>query len=70
MAREQNVVGAAARTKIAHTEPLRTLLLIVLYSSNSAPYAPHLLNNEPHNEGISHCESSLFNNEGICLREQ
>ena len=27
--------------------------------------SPHLLSNEPHNEGISHCESSLFNNEGI-----
>ena len=27
--------------------------------------APHLLNNEPHNEGVAHCESSLFNNEGI-----
>ena len=25
----------------------------------------HLLNNEPHNEGVAHCESSLFNNEGI-----
>eukprot|EP00964_Phaeocystis_antarctica_P078095 scaffold48558_cov54-Phaeocystis_antarctica.AAC.3 len=25
----------------------------------------HCMNNEPHNEGISHCESSLFNNEGI-----
>ena len=24
----------------------------------------HLLSNEPHNEGISHCESPLFNNEG------
>ena len=32
--------------------------------------AVHLLNNEPHNEGTAHCESSLFNNEGICLREQ
>ena len=27
----------------------------------------HLLSNEPHNEGVPHCESSLFNNEGICL---
>jgi len=25
----------------------------------------HCMSNEPHNEGISHCESSLFNNEGI-----
>ena len=24
-----------------------------------------MLNNEPHNEGTAHCESSLFNNEGI-----
>ena len=27
--------------------------------------ASHLLINEPHNEGTAHCESSLFNNEGI-----
>ena len=27
-------------------------------------WTSHLLNNEPHNEGIAHCESSLFNNEG------
>ena len=25
------------------------------------------MNNEPHNEGQAHCESSLFNSEGICL---
>ena len=26
--------------------------------------AAHCMNNEPHNEGTAHCESSLFNNEG------
>ena len=37
-------------------------------SNNSHQFHPlktHLLNNEPHNEGVAHCESSLFNNEGI-----
>ena len=45
--------------------------LTLLKAKNTTGYfGVHLLNNEPHNEGVAHCESSLFNNEGICLREQ
>ena len=35
--------------------------MVAIYDS---PVLSHLLNNEPHNEEVAHCESSLFNNEG------
>ena len=44
--------------------------LFLTAQSAAPPAFAHCMSNEPHNEGISHCESSLFNNEGICLREQ